>query len=173
MSQIDSLSYFDPEPSVDVKKQIEKLISIEKLSIAKEPNFAIENYLSDFPIPNAVTTELLHSEYQRIKSGNKLQYKWDSTPQAQYEHASNKYLNVQVGSKHLSDSYQMHNETMADIVKHLNFVKSELTDEINSINRKRKQDQMTAGQELDVLNKKHTDLVQRNIQIQKAITEIK
>jgi hypothetical protein len=127
MSQIDSLSYFDPEPSVDVKKQIEKLISIEKLSIAKEPNFAIENYLSDFPIPNAVTTELLHSEYQRIKSGNKLQYKWDSTPQAQYEHASNKYLNVQVGSKHLSDSYQMHNETMADIVKHLNFVKSEET----------------------------------------------
>lgn len=88
--------------------------------------------------------------------------------QAQLEHQTNRAVNLELLKKFGATKWKIHNEQVAQLKTKLAAELEEAKSRVEQINRKRKTEQVAAGQELSQLEHGYYDLVYKNHQIETA-----
>lgn len=91
---------------------------------------------------------------------------------AQLEHQKTRIVNLQLLLKHGPTSWRAHNEVLSTMVGQIEGNLETLQGDVTHINKERKIEQLTAGSELENLKNTYFQLVEKNMQLQAACSEL-
>eukprot|EP00697_Spironema_sp_BW2_P017824 gnl/Spiro4/9636_TR5108_c2_g1_i1.p1 gnl/Spiro4/9636_TR5108_c2_g1~~gnl/Spiro4/9636_TR5108_c2_g1_i1.p1 ORF type:complete len:263 (+),score=79.71 gnl/Spiro4/9636_TR5108_c2_g1_i1:36-791(+) len=184
---IDALPYIDKHYDNTMRLSIEKLIQDEMRT------FEQPNYLHDRPEPDLSFggSAFLQNEYQRICQRVQLdaldmtRYKLEGPPaqkkndlqawrdalqhaQVQFENENMRMINLELLSKFGANAWRNYNNFIDNTNKSLAANLKAAEEDINNVNRKRMAAQMEAGSELESLQQKWEELIEKNLALEQA-----
>ncbi|KAH7823235.1 putative Breast carcinoma amplified sequence 2 (BCAS2) [Monocercomonoides exilis] len=187
-TSVGSLPYIDEAPKKEpIKSQIDALIAEELSSIKKkEPSELFSQTIFedlkkyDEDIKNAEKrmesgsicseSNIDNTDLQKL-SINELQQKLEIT-NVEIEHQHNKLMNLFLFSKYGKKKIEVSQKLYeADIEKKEAEVKS-LNEEISSIHRNRKTEQLATGEKLKALNDEYFETIKKNLDIEKSCEKL-
>lgn len=86
----------------------------------------------------------------------------------QLMHQEGRLTNIELLKKYGANAWRLHNFQQEHLSQQYTKASDELTARITAINRKRRQDQTEAGEQLAALERKWTDLISRGLQLEVA-----
>jgi len=190
---IDALPYIDEEYTQDTETVVAKMIEDEMRSIVVSDG----DYLEDHPVPQLSfnSSEILKTEWNRIlasgdaklppldlgrysklpPSKSKNPEEWQEAlelSKVQQQYQTNRIENLELLKIYGANSWRLYNEHLIYTEKQLQKTVSELKNEIEQINWQRKKEQNEAGEKIKQLDGVWKELVQKNIQIEKACSKL-
>jgi len=188
---LDALPYIDPEYGFDgMRDFVNKLIEEEMKTMPPK------DYLKDKPLPEfKFGSTLLEEEYQRVKEGKPMRelditrYSLGDPPQsrqndvtawvkavensnAQLMHQSNRLINLELLQKYGGNSWRLHNYQLEGALKHFEAVLEQQKSEITALNKKRKQDQMEAANNLSTLDRRLGQVFRDSLNVELACAQL-
>eukprot|EP00163_Fabomonas_tropica_P001976 TRINITY_DN1146_c0_g1_i1.p1 TRINITY_DN1146_c0_g1~~TRINITY_DN1146_c0_g1_i1.p1 ORF type:complete len:220 (-),score=51.10 TRINITY_DN1146_c0_g1_i1:769-1428(-) len=191
-SLLDSLPYHDTQYNEpDIKAKVDRLVSKE---MAK---FTPKDYLEQYPLPQVdfKSTALLGNEWKRLHTGEamapldtsryhvpkpegakaKKSGEWVKSvenAQAQLQHQYLRLVNLELFQKYGANAWRQRLKESEATKNSLTQIRDTYQAEIDTVNRKRKADQLEVGEQLSRLEAEWQYLVRKNIEIQRAIQKL-
>eukprot|EP00316_Scyphosphaera_apsteinii_P012591 CAMPEP_0119301026 /NCGR_PEP_ID=MMETSP1333-20130426/2890_1 /TAXON_ID=418940 /ORGANISM="Scyphosphaera apsteinii, Strain RCC1455" /LENGTH=226 /DNA_ID=CAMNT_0007302997 /DNA_START=54 /DNA_END=734 /DNA_ORIENTATION=+ len=194
---IDALPYVDTQfNDPAIKAQVDRLIQDELSTIKKQPR----DYLAHLPLyePKFEGHPALQAEWMRICSSDGKEpmptmdvsrYQLDPPPQAkqtnaaawdravhnaeaQLEHQSNRIDNLELMQKYGANLWRVHLNSLEAASRRLESEQAELSQQIDTLNRKRKLEQNDVGPKLQRLEAEWVNAVKKNLEIEGAVARL-
>lgn len=182
---LDALPYYDTIKDSELKDQVDQLIKNEM------KQFKPKNYLEHLPYPELFkSSEFLRLEFERISKGEKLKViklpelkkttssdpkeleKYLNTLKQMTEYENTKMINLQLMEKYAPASWRLYNSHLEKQKNNLDKELEITKQKIDTVNKKRKFEQLECGTKLTEMSIQWDQLVKKNIELRKEIRNL-
>ncbi|GBB88106.1 hypothetical protein RclHR1_14620006 [Rhizophagus clarus] len=190
---IDSLPYFDQEIDYEgMRSKVDKLVEQEmkKRPVSVKRDQAL-NFPANFEFFKDST--ILATEYQRVQQGKPIvemdtsRYKlaepenkddqeaWNdavNNSKAQLQHQNLRMFNLELLQKFGANSWRLHNYQLENELQQYQKTLEEYKQNILELNKQRKADQLQAGNTIEALNNRWTEMIGQTLQVEVACASL-
>ncbi|XP_046850840.1 pre-mRNA-splicing factor SPF27-like [Xenia sp. Carnegie-2017] len=157
-----SKKYLEHLPPVVLDKFLTPILKNEFDRINKrQPMDLLSMKRYELPLPSTVQKNDLTAWQEAVNNSF-----------SQLEHQATRICNLELLSTYGSQSWRLHNDTIAEMVQEQQKKLLEIRKEIQQINWQRKSDQISAGRDLRSLEESWNGLVSKNYEIERACADL-